>query len=131
MKTIFTAEFYRGENYPLYFRTPHWLQLNEKLIDSNPRAKCWICEIPYNLLIHHESYRYLFHERLYRDVFILCFTCHTQLHFYRFLFIFQRKTKLTAFALKRRRLWLRLIEVTRKKRFGLSFWYFFRYSFCI
>lgn len=127
-KRVFTADFYNGRNYPLYFRTPHWEKLNDQLIDSNLKAKCWICEIPYNLLIHHEKYDNLFNERLYRDVFILCFRCHTQLHFYHLLFIFKRKTALNVRSLRRRRLWLRLIFIVQNKRYWSIPWYVLRCS---
>lgn len=127
-KRVFTADFYRGENYSLYFRTAHWLKLNDQLIDSNSRAKCWICEKPYNLLIHHEKYDNLFNERLYRDIFILCFNCHTQLHFYHFLFIFERKTSLTYRVLKRRRLWLKAKYNVRNRKYWSIPWYILRYS---
>lgn len=120
-------EYYHGVNYPQYFNTSHWRDLKYKLIYSNKSAKCFICEYPYTLLIHHESYNYLFHERLYRDIFILCYNCHEQLHFYTFLFLFKVKTKLKRKSLRKRRLWLRLIICVRTKRFRLMIWYIFRY----
>lgn len=122
---------YRGEDYKLYFLTPHWVHLKEKLIYSNPNAKCWICEITYNLLPHHEKYENLFHERLNRDIFILCFDCHSSLHFYRFSLFGHYKTKLSYLSLKRRRLFLRMCFLLRKHRFALALWYLFRYTFII
>jgi hypothetical protein len=131
MYTTHTAEYYRGIHYPEYFKTKHWQKLNDTLIDSNRDAKCWICEISYTLLLHHERYDNLFHERLNRDVFCLCFTCHTQLHFYRFLFVFNRKTSLSYVSLKRRRLWMKLKYVIRKRNISSSIWYTFRYIFVL
>lgn len=130
MKQVFTIEYYRGARYPEYFTTEHWSNLKRKYIYLNPKAKCWICEITFTLLPHHERYDNLFHERISRDIFILCFNCHTQLHFYKFLFIFNRKTKLSYRNLKRRRLYLRMLFCIHKKRIVRSIWYFLRCIFC-
>lgn len=126
MQQCFTEEEYIGKNYPNYFKTPHWVQLKEDLIYSNRNVHCWIDEITYSLLPHHERYDNLFHERLHRDIFILCYNCHRQLHFYRTFFFFTVKTKLTPSSLKRRRLFLRMLFCMRKRRVGLSIWYFLR-----
>jgi len=83
MLELFTADYYRGENYPKYFKTPHWKNLNVELIDSNPDAKCWICQKTNTLLLHHVNYDNLFFEKLGRDVFILCYDCHTRTHYHR------------------------------------------------
>lgn len=114
-------ENYAGENYKKYLHTPHWYRLNLKLIDSNPDAKCWICGTLSKLLIHHVSYANLFKERLYRDVFILCFDCHTQVHFWLF-----GKVKVPL-----KRWWLEFSMFTRKILFCIQsrqfipFLYFF------
>lgn len=83
MLPVFTREYYHGEHYPDYFKTRHWRELNEQLIDSNPKAKCWICHKKSTLLIHHVSYDNLFAEVYQVDIFILCFDCHTRVHFHR------------------------------------------------
>lgn len=129
MQQVFTAAYYTGKNYPLYFQTEHWLSLNDDYIYSNSDAKCWICQKTYTLLLHHEKYENLFNERLFRDVFILCFDCHTQLHFYRFLFFFRRKTKLNPKSLRKRRLYLKTLYCIRSRKFFPSLWYFLRYLF--
>jgi len=122
---------YLGIRYPEYFKTEWWITLKDKLIYTNPKAKCWICEKKYNLLIHHENYQRLFHEKLNRDVFILCFQCHEQLHFYRILWVFKMKTPLQYKKLKRRRLFLRFKYCIQNKYFISSIWHFFRYLFCL
>lgn len=122
---------YVGINYPKYFKTQWWIEKKDEWIYSNPKAKCWICEITSNLLPHHERYDNLFNERLYRDIFILCFFCHTQLHFHKFLLLFTRKTKLDRRSLKRRRLYLRMLFCIQKRRVGRSMFYFLRYIFVL
>jgi len=125
------ADYYRGVAYPEYFQTDWWRKLNDQLIDSKTDANCWICEKTNTLLLHHEKYTNLFAERLYRDVFVLCYTCHSRLHFSTVLFFFLRKTKLDYQSLKRRRLFLRLLFVLKQKRFGSAVWYLFRYLVCL
>lgn len=127
MQQVFTADYYIGENYPNYFNTPHWHKLKEEFIYSNSGAKCWICEKKNTLLPHHEKYDNLFKERINKDIFILCFDCHTQLHFYKIFFFFNRKTKLNYKSLRKRRFYLRSNYLVHNKRFGLALWYAFRY----
>lgn len=128
----FHGESFTGQNYKdIYLKTPHWQKLTEKHIYTNKNACCFICEKTSTLLLHHERYDNLFHERLYKDVFIVCFDCHTQIHFYTFLFFWKRKTKLSYWRLKRKRLFLRMLFCVQKRRIGLSVWYFLRYLFVL
>jgi len=122
---------YIGIRYPEYFKTEWWTSLKEKLIYTNPNVKCWICSKKDTLLIHHEKYDNLFHERLGRDIFILCYECHSQLHFSLFLGIYKRKTPLKTWNLKRRRLFLKLQNCIQIPNIGLSVWYLFRYLFVV
>jgi len=135
---VFTADYYRGERYKEYLLLPYWEERRVEWLYNNPRASCWICEqkviiwdyVTYwtsNLLPHHERYDNLFHERLFRDIFILCFNCHSQLHKYRFLFFWEKKTPNRYRARKRRRLFMRMTYVIQKRKFGLSCWYILRY----
>lgn len=128
---IFTADYYRGKNYPKYLLTEHWGDIHEKFIYSNPFVCCWICGELNSLLPHHERYDNLFHEKLYRDIFILCWWCHTELHFARFLVVFQKKIPLTPWHLKRRRLFLKMIFCIRTQQFIQAIWYFLRYLFVL
>ena len=124
----FHGEVFTGENYKkIYLQTSHWKHLTIRLIHRNRDAHCFICERTNTLLLHHERYDHLFHERLFRDVFIICYTCHKQIHFHTFLLVFTRKTALTFWSLKRRRLFLRFIFCVRNRKFFSSTWYFFRY----
>lgn len=122
MNKVFTQGKYTGIHYPDYFKTPWWKHLKVELIYSNPDAKCWICKSRERLLLHHEIYN-LFCEKLNRDIFILCFDCHTKLHFYKMFGFLKRKTKLHTPNLKRRRLSLMVEECIRNKRYLLSLWY--------
>lgn len=123
-----SPDYYIGEAYPEYFLTIHWDQLKEKLIYSNPKAKCWICEKTNTLLLHHIRYDHLFKERLYRDVYILCYNCHSQVHNYRLFIFFSIKTKLKKRDLVKRMLYLRFKFCVQKRRLLPSLWYGLRYS---
>jgi len=130
--------YYVGDKYQEYLQTPHWIKLQEKYIFSNKKARCWICETPVyvfskegrkasNLLIHHVSYANLFNEKYYRDIYILCYRCHTQVHFYKIFIFFPITTRLKKRDLLQRMLFFRLKYCMQKKRITLSVWYFLRY----
>lgn len=110
-----------------YFQTSHWRLLNRKLIVNNNHSKCFICSKTNTLLLHHIRYDNLFNERLGRDVYILCFNCHQQVHFYSFLFIFKRKTPLERKRLMKRLYYLKIKYCIRKLKPLLCAWYILRY----
>lgn len=112
--------YYRGENYKKYFFTRHWIKLNDVLIDSNPDACCFICYLPSKLLLHHVTYENLFHEKLYRDVYILCFDCHTEVHFWLFGRV---KVPLTPFWLLFSLRLRKLLFCVQSKEYGLLLLY--------
>lgn len=124
MSNVFTSSKYTGVQYPKYFKTIWWKKLKVELIYSNPNAKCWICGSRATLLLHHEIYN-LFHEKLNRDIFILCFDCHTELHFYTQFFFLKRKTKLITRHLKIRRLHLKYNYCIHNKHYGKALYYIF------
>ncbi len=116
--------------YPDYFNTPHWRKLKEKHILRNPNAHCFICQKKVrlfwnekqnrevsNLLIHHISYANLFSEKLMRDIYVLCFDCHTSAHFWT---VIKLKVPLTTnwllFSLRMRR----VIYYLQHRQFRLS-----------
>lgn len=107
------ANFF-GNNYKDYFLTNHWQKLKEELLYSNPKAKCWICSKKNTLLIHHVDYSSLFHEVLNRDVYIVCFNCHTRIHFP----YFGKPTPLKKDILKRRMYFLKYTKFVRDFRLG-------------
>lgn len=115
-------------DYKEYVESNHFKLLTDKYISDNPNAKCFVCECPYNLLIHHVSYRNLENERLKRDIYIVCYFCHKKIHFRKFLFL-SLKTPLTRRALIRRMYYLRLKECVHNRRFGLSAYYGMRLFF--
>ena len=126
---------YRGSNYPRYFATPHWYDLKRRLLYGNKNARCWVCHRKQSLLIHHLRYDHLFKERLiiqwgsglFGDVVIVCFDCHTKIHFISFLFFWEYKTPLKKFHLVKRMKWLAFCFYTRNKQYGLAFWAFVSY----
>lgn len=113
----------------VYLLSNHWEKLKQQLIYSNASAKCWICEIKRTLLIHHIDYKNLYNERLTKDVYILCYNCHSQAHFWHFLFLFKMKIPLQRKLLLRRLMFLRAKFCIRKGNVILSSWYLARYLF--
>src|SRR4051794_9003371 len=81
-------------SYEEYFKTKWWKDLKLQLIYRNPKARCWICRENYKLilLLHHVDYTKLYCEKLNRDIFILCMSCHNRVHFSR---LTGKKTPLT------------------------------------
>lgn len=71
------------KEYPDYFKTKWWKELKEDLLFRRG-ACCYICYSRVTLLLHHVSYANLFSEKLYKDVYILCFECHNRAHFWTF-----------------------------------------------
>lgn len=109
------------EKYPDYFETDWWFDLKWKHIFGNSQARCFICASMSKLLLHHVSYVNLFKEKLERDIYILCFDCHNQAHFWT---IFKIKIPLTTnwllFSMRARK----AIFYTQSGRFGLSLLWF-------
>ena len=71
------------KRYPDYLKSRHWHALNEDILFRRG-AQCYICTRKSTLVLHHVSYKHLYHEKLNRDLYILCFDCHTQAHFWTF-----------------------------------------------
>lgn len=73
-----SAERYKAD----YLTTPYWQWKRHQLVKQNPL--CWVCKTRNlkHLLPHHVSYANLYHERLYKDIYILCYTCHKGVHFW-------------------------------------------------
>lgn len=111
--------------YEEYLQSPEWLQLKEELIYSKKSAKCFICEKTYTLLIHHIKYYHLGKEQLLRihlfhttgDVVVVCFDCHTKIHFIRFLNIINYRLPRRTYLLVKRMLFLRIVFLFRNKRY--------------
>lgn len=118
-----------------YLMSPHWRKLKEQLIHSNPDAKCWICEKSYNLLLHHLVYDNLWYEELVKiypfiiigDVVVVCFDCHTNIHFINIFGVVKIRVPLKRFLLVKHMVFLRLLYLLRRGRymkFFLSFLYY-------
>jgi hypothetical protein len=129
MTQVFTADYYRGEHYPEYFTTPHWLTFKEVHIYSNPDALCFIDDKKYSLLPHHFSYKKLFHETtlkillfwIFGDVAIVCFDCHTRIHFIElrlWFFSFTIRVPLNRFLLLLRMFYLKWKYCIQTRQFG-------------
>lgn len=113
-------EWYKLE----YLSSPHWHNLTDKLIYSNPKAKCFICQKTNTLLLHHIKYENLHNEELLKirlfhhdgDVMIVCFDCHTNIHFIRLLGILKIRVPLVSYILIKRALFLALIKAIQKRK---------------
>lgn len=115
-------EEYRFANYPNYIATKHWQNLREDIIFKRG-SHCYICGRVSTLLLHHISYENLFKEKLYRDVFILCFKCHNQVHFWTIL---KLKVPLTTNWLFLSMHARKLLYYTQNAQFGLMLiWFLF------
>ena len=111
------------ENYKDYLQTKWWKHLTHRLITLNPDAKCWICGKKSTLLPHHVSYENLGREKLGRDIYILCFSCHEEVHFTLF---FHKKVLLDKYTLLKRMWFLKIIYPIRFFKLGSflnSIWY--------
>jgi hypothetical protein len=110
--------------YEKYLASPFWLQLKEKYIYSKKSAKCFICEKTYTLLLHHVKYQRLGKEQLLKihlfhvtgDVVIVCFDCHTKIHFIKLLGFIKIRVPLKKYLLVKRMLFLRLVFLLGKHR---------------
>lgn len=69
------------ETYNGYLDSKHWQKLRKEVWASGVRKECHICKTKRNLLLHHRTYTNLGHERLGRDVILLCKFCHIDVHF--------------------------------------------------
>jgi len=116
----FTKESYKTE----YVQSRQFQKLRVMI----QNRKCFICEKSNTILPHHIQYANLYHERLWRDIYPLCFECHTQVHFFVLLRIFKIKIPLKKFFLKRRMFYLRFKYCVQNRRYGSALWAGIRYS---
>lgn len=117
------------DTYEAYLQTIWWKRLKKKLITANPHARCFVCENKFSLLLHHITYEHLMNERLGRDIYILCYTCHTNAHFYKVLGIITRRVPMNRKSLVMRLYYLRCRHLLENKRILLGCWYTLRYFF--
>lgn len=71
------------EQYDDYRKTEHWAELKRQrlAIDNNQCCFCGSRGTTINpLVLHHFNYRSLGHENVYKDVMILCRSCHRGVH---------------------------------------------------
>lgn len=107
--------------YSDYFETKWWQNLKEDHLYKRG-AKCYVCSGWANLLLHHVSYANLFKEKLYRDIYVVCFNCHNQVHFWTIFKIkVPLKTNYLLFSMRLRK----IIFCIRNKQFGLALLWFF------
>lgn len=65
-------------NYDLYLKSEHWIILREK-IKSERNQACELCGSPFDLHVHHLTYKRLFREWS-KDLLVVCSGCHRELH---------------------------------------------------
>lgn len=107
-------------SYPDYFLSDHWKALKEDHLDKRT-SQCFVCETWVKLLLHHVSYANLFKEKLWKDVYILCYSCHNKAHFWTvWKWKVPLKTNWLLFSMRARK----LIFYTQTRQFGLfSLWF--------
>lgn len=93
--------------YSSYLHSKHWYKLKKRLISGKVVSKCYICGSSSRLLVHHISYANLGKEVLGRDVVIVCFNCHEEIHFTPVFFFWRKKTPLKTEILLRRQFFLK------------------------
>lgn len=102
-------------SYETYLNSDYWRLLKKRYIYTNNHAECHICRKKHSLLLHHVRYDMLMNEKIGVSLYIICFYCHENIHFVRFM-RFEKKTELTTPALMRRMYFLQLIEVIKRRR---------------
>ena len=107
------------DSYEDYRNGVWWKRLVYTLITGNKKARCFICDRNYSLLVHHIDYSNLGREKLNRDVFVVCWNCHRRCHF--FLFIF--KIPLRRKNLIRRVYFLKFKSCIWRRKPFLALWY--------
>ena len=116
-------------DYTTYCKSPYFQRCRD-LVEGK---LCFICETPYTIIPHHADYDHLGQERLYRDLYPLCYNDHTQVHFIAIsLFtvtFFTIKVPLTKWFLKQRMLYLRFKYCVQTGKYWLSLWYLTRCLF--
>jgi len=114
--------------YKEYLQTAHWQNIKECLIYFNSKAECWICQKTYTLLPHHFQYKNLHKEKrmiillffVFGDLAVICFDCHTNLHWIpiKIFFIkFRIRTPVKRFFLLARMFYLRYIICVQRRQF--------------
>ena len=115
-----STAYYRSHYY-LYLQSSHWKNLKQKYIYSDSRACCWICGKTSTLIIHHVNYENLGYEKTcYRflvslrgDIVVLCFDCHTAVHWLTIVGPIRVRVPMKKYYLVKRMKWLRLKHVLR------------------
>jgi hypothetical protein len=107
--------------YEAYLKSQWWWDLKYKLITCNSSAECFICHKRTQLLLHHAQYEAKYHEKLNKDVYILCFDCHTMTHFWFFRLIkVPLKINALLFSMRMRK----VIHYLKNGRLGLAVGWF-------
>ena len=111
---FFTADTYKS----VYLKSDAF----QRCRDMVAPHKCFVCQTLYRILPHHVQYKNLYNERLWRDIYPVCYWCHKQAHFVTILWILEWQIPLRRGILKKRLFYLRLKYCIRNKRFWSSLW---------
>lgn len=113
-REYFTADSYKS----IYIPSDAF----EKCREMVRGKKCFICEGLYRILPHHVRYDNLYHERIWKDIYPICYFDHIEAHFMGILWIMEYKLPLKRFVLKKRIFYLRLKYCIRKRKIWASIW---------
>jgi hypothetical protein len=114
LNQFFTEDTYKTE----YLTDPHFETLREMV----QGRKCYVCETLYTILPHHITYKNLWHERLWRDIYPLCYDCHYQVHFIIIFKFIKIKVPLKRFFLRKRMFYLRIKYCVQNKKYISASW---------
>lgn len=119
-----SSNFFGGfNNYQEYLQSVHWQRLRSKYILRNSSAKCFICQVSNTLLLHHENYDNLGHERINKDIRVVCHKCHELIHFFTVLGLFKFKVPLNKRHLARRLYYLKFKYCIQSHQYWRCPWY--------
>lgn len=65
------------KTYPEYLAGPHWIRMRSHF--CGPMSRCYACDTPSRLEIHHTCYEHLGREQA-NDFIVVCRDCHERIH---------------------------------------------------
>lgn len=94
-------------SYEHYLSSAYWKKIKKHFIVNNRQAECYICSSKKSLLLHHVRYDHICEEILNHSVYIICFECHSEIHYVTIFRNILMRTSMQPRHLLRRMRWLR------------------------
>lgn len=67
--------------YQDYLDGEHWSKIKSKYKNSKLPKKCRVCGSEKDLVLHHRTYKHLYHENMTIHLHLVCRNCHQLIHF--------------------------------------------------